>query len=221
MDLDRRISRLETLEDAGGASGGFWTLLEEFILTDNTETTIIFDNINQNYSTLAFIISARWYNGGVGRAPLRMRWNDIIINPDIFSNPGAYAWRTSENGVDNFEFSSDYIQLGNIGSRYIAGSQATWTDIFTSMVAYIPDYSRDDKIKPIIWHAGGYATSFGAAPAFWINGRGMGQFDIRGAEDFEARNDPLTKITLAGYGGVGTLFQTGSKFSMYGIGAAT
>lgn len=203
--LEKRIARLETLEEVGASTGGFWTLLEEQILTDNAQTVITFDNINQSYQTLAFIISAQWYDGG-GSSPLRMRWNGRIKYDPPFQTRGVYAYYYLQNAALGFSFLADYIELGDLSGQ---------GDIFTTMVAYIPDYHRDDGIKPIIWHAGGYDTG-----GTWLNGRGMGQFEIDLA-GLDWRSDPLTKITFASYGGGATVFRTNSKFSMYGFGVAT
>ncbi len=216
-DLEKRVSRLETLEEAGAATGGFWTLIEEQILTDNAQTVITFDNIDQSFETIVFLISARWYDGG-GSSPLRMRWNDKIKYPSPSTN-GIYCWGNLQNATNFWSFIDDYIELGDMSSRATGSVFPTLFDIFTTMVAYIPDYHRDDGIHPVIWHAGGYKTA-DASAAEWINGRGFGTFEIDGAgTDF--RSDPLTKITFGSWGGTATHFGINSKFSLYGFGAAS
>ena len=203
--LEKRIARLETLEEVGASTGGFWTLLEEQILTDDAQTVITFDNIDQSFETIVFLISAQWHDGG-GSSPFRMRWNDVIRFPPAFT-VGAYCWNYLQSLLTPFSFVSDYIELGDLSGQ---------SDFFTTMVLYIPDYHRDDKITPAIWHAGGMD-----AGGTWLNGRGFGQFEIVGASTSDFRSDPITKITFASYGGGATVFASNSKFSLYGFGVAT
>jgi len=192
LNLDRRVKRLETLEDAGG---GDWVLIETIELSDSN-IAIEFTDIPQIYQHLWIIYSAGTTGAGVQH--IRMNFNNDVGNKynhigNVFSNTGARTTDAVEADVD-FHVGKASSEFPGRGNNYAAGHIT------------IPDYMTDDKFRPIVF--ANYYDALGAfeVPDGWAFVSGGGIWEDQ---------DPVTEIDFTLENAAS--FREGTVFSLYGV----
>lgn len=203
-DMQKRVDRLETLEDSGILGGGGFTLLNEHIVTlADTVTEIIFTDIPQGFQHLCFVVSARLTRTPAGGARTGMRWQ---FNGDTGNNY-RYFYRTNAfvaTVLADTEIIAGFLTLPFSGAVPESNLQ------FSTLFGWLNHYHDATKKKSFTWHCGSRHAADGELPGHWLDSKGSGIW---------IDTDAIESVRIFFTFGV-SFFKIGSKISMFGVGEA-
>lgn len=203
-DMQKRVDRLETLEDSGILGGGGFTLLNEHIVTlANTDTAIIFPNIPQGFQHLCFVVSARLTRSPAGGARAHMEWR---FNGDSGNNY-RYFYRTNAivaTVLIDTDITAGFLTLPFSGAAPESNLQ------FNTLFGWLNHYHDATKKKSFTWHCGSRHAADGELPGHWLDSKGSGIWMNIAA---------ITSVQIS-FTYANAFFKIGSKFSMFGVGEA-
>lgn len=205
-DLDRRVSRLETLETPPGGVGGF-TLIEEIRLTANAQE-FKFENIPQTYQHLYWDASLR---ATMVPATSNTGWEIIYLqmNGDTGAN---YAWGEITVAFPAQAVNDTKIQVGRVIVPYTG--TPTYDDAYTSQTGWMHHYHSTVKKTPVTWILGTMSATVAEV------GRSLAPWKGSGVWDNTAG---ITELRFHGFTAVSPnlWFRPSSRISLYGVGQAT
>ena len=196
LDLDKRVSRLETLEAPGGGGGGSGDLflIETIEITDVAGGAIQFDTIPATAKHL-FYTGFMLGNG---------------TNMYMIINGGATATDLSNLGNFTCGFGGGATTINNVrmGFSQSQSSVGVPTDVFSAIWGWIPNPlgDLDQHLGTMSW-SGALQRDDLISQNLW-NSRGGGNWD---------RDCPITQINVGHDGAGGNTWEQGTLFSLYGL----
>jgi len=203
--LDKRISRLETLEFSSYIGG--WVEIET--ITANAPLwSFVFEDIPQTFLHLALLISARLNGQGCGAMKMILNGDDEesywFNTHSLGGDVGACTHSCFEIfGIGEFEA---YIHIGDIPGDSVTHEEI-FADLFNSETLWLLDYRCDEKRKSCHWDNETVCPEAGEIPAAKFRQLGGG---------FWHELDAIEEIEI--YIGGAATFAQNSKMSLYGIG---
>jgi len=206
--IDKRVKRLETLEFASFATGG-WIEIETQTKDDDIETSFSFLNIPQNYLHLALLFSVRSAVGTGGLQQLICRINNDSTD---------HYWSI----IDQLYITASGGACNRLCPGYIPDKISYWycfqipapglddgndPDCFKTAHMWIPDYRNQYKKKTAVWdNYFNKAEAAATVRALWREEGGGTWHDM----------SPITRLDFRTPGLVA--FLRNSKISLYGMG---
>ena len=191
--LEKRITRLESLEGGLGIGTGF-TLIDEIVLPDSLQTSVELEIPDNTFQSLCILLSVRYVDiDDQGSSPLYLRMNG--------DEDASYDWGYRVGALVGYTTAllDTQIELGEISCLGVGEGPV----YFASLEGWIVHHSDGDKITPITWMSG-----------CWFSENG-GDDDWR---DFKGSGHWRNTLAITGLEFFGGTFEINSKFSLYGIG---
>ncbi len=196
-NLQKRVKRLETLEEAGG---GDWVLIETITLSSDGDP-VEFASIPQLHQHLFVLYSAG--STGTIHTPIRMNFNNDVGNR---YNYLATTLTTAAGQVADTAENVGFMHVGRASNQVIVGDRLK---NFAAGHIFIADYRGTDNYKGMVFSnhydsLGGLEIPDGLASVF-----GGGTWEMNPPEaiteiDFTLPTPP-------------TDFRAGTVFSLYGV----
>ncbi len=205
-NLQRRVSRLETLEAGVGGVGGF-TLIETIRLTAEA-AEFKFDNIPQTYQHLFWDSSlrCRWIGPFTGSS-----FPDVFLqmNGDTAAN---YAWGAALGAAFYSQAVSETrIRVGRMPTP--GSGIPTYNENYASAAGWINHYQSTAKKTSITHHGGMMAGTSGEVPRTFLLWKGSGVWDSL---------DAINELRFHAWVGVSSVvYRAHSRISLYGVGQAS
>lgn len=192
LDLDKRVSRLETLEAPGGGGGsGDLFLIETVAIDEGDEGTITFLTIPD---TAIHLLYVGWLLGSG-------------TNMYCIINGSATATDLSDLGNFTCTFGGGVTTIGNLRMGVCASDAGVGapSDILSGIWGFIPNALGSKHLGTAamsgVFERDDFVHTF-------HNGRGGGNWDSAG---------PIARIDFGHDGGATTIWQGPSMMSLYGL----
>jgi hypothetical protein len=193
---ERRLKRLETLDQAGGD----WVLIETILVSEDGDPVEFF-NIPQTFRHLFVLYSA-------GAVSLAAEHIQMVFNANVGANYhylGTIFTSGGGVGTDVVLAGATYIHVGRASDQDVVGNRIK---NFAAGHIFIPDYTGNDNYKTVVFS--NHYDSLGAleVPDSIASIFGGGTWE---------ENPPIeiTEIDFTLDGGVD--FREGTVFSLYGV----
>ena len=174
---------------SGGGAAPTFEHITTTTLTTNTTTSITLSSIPQNYTHLQLRISAKYFPSGTAYMYMSTNISGITYYTQGMET-GAFSFSSFDQSS-----ASRYENLGlMVGNGY---------NHWTSFILDIQDYSNSSK-KKVIKNFAGYKREGADAHSYMILTSG-----------FQNSTSNISSLTFFNSGG--GAFQSGSRFSLYGI----